>query len=78
MDKLPILITDKIWRYNWKEKKQKFLNDIAAKNHKLLVTRHPGPAVGIYFYPFALHPVEHQPSGTCNFSRINKATLNLL
>jgi hypothetical protein len=36
-----------------------------------------GPAVGINVYSFALDPVEHQPSGTCNFSRIDKATLNL-
>jgi len=36
-----------------------------------------GPAVGINIYSFALDPMEHQPSGTCNFSRIDKATLNL-
>jgi hypothetical protein len=33
--------------------------------------------VGINVYSFALKPEEHQPSGTCNFSRIDKATLNL-
>jgi len=27
----------------------------------------------IYCYSFALKPVEHQPSGTCNFSRIDNA-----
>jgi hypothetical protein len=26
-------------------------------------------------YSFALKPEEHQPSGTCNFSRIDTATL---
>jgi hypothetical protein len=26
-------------------------------------------------YSFAIHPEEHQPSGTCNFSRIDNATL---
>ena len=26
-------------------------------------------------YSFALKPEEHQPSGTCNFSRIDSATL---
>ena len=36
-----------------------------------------GPAVGINVYSFALSPEEHQPSGTCNFSRIDKATLEL-
>lgn len=32
---------------------------------------------GIYLYSFALKPAEHQPSGTCNFSRIDNATLSL-
>ncbi len=31
----------------------------------------------IYVYSFALNPEEHQPSGTCNFSRIDNATLSL-
>lgn len=35
------------------------------------------PSVGINVYSFALKPEEHQPSGTCNFSRIDKATLQL-
>jgi hypothetical protein len=35
------------------------------------------PAPGINVYSFALKPEEHQPSGTCNFSRIDKATLQL-
>ena len=30
---------------------------------------------GIYIYSFALRPEEHQPSGTCNFSRIDNAHL---
>jgi len=30
----------------------------------------------IYCYSFALRPEEHQPSGTCNFSRIDSAQLN--
>jgi hypothetical protein len=30
---------------------------------------------GVYIYSFALKPEEHQPSGTCNFSRIDTATL---
>jgi len=33
------------------------------------------PQPGIYVYSFALKPEEHQPSGTCNFSRIDTATL---
>ena len=35
------------------------------------------PSQGINVYSFALKPEEHQPSGTCNFSRIDKATLQL-
>ena len=35
------------------------------------------PSTGICVYSFALRPEEHQPSGTCNFSRIDKATLQL-
>ena len=35
------------------------------------------PTVGINVYSFALKPEEHQPSGSCNFSRIDKATLQL-
>ena len=31
----------------------------------------------IYCYSFALAPEEHQPSGTCNFSRIDSADLHL-
>ena len=31
----------------------------------------------IAVYSFALKPEEHQPSGTCNFSRIDNAVLNL-
>jgi len=32
---------------------------------------------GIHCYSFALKPEEHQPSGTCNFSRIDNAVLKL-
>ena len=35
------------------------------------------PSMGIHVYSFALRPEEHQPSGTCNFSRIDNATLSL-
>jgi hypothetical protein len=27
----------------------------------------------VYVYSFALQPEEHQPTGTCNFSRIDNA-----
>jgi hypothetical protein len=33
------------------------------------------PGGGVYSYSFALKPEENQPSGTCNFSRIDTATI---
>lgn len=36
------------------------------------------PADGINVYSFALNPEEHQPSGTCNMSRIDNACLSLV
>ena len=39
-----------------------------------------GPTVqhmNVGMYSFCLKPAEHQPSGTCNFSRIDNAVLNL-
>ena len=35
------------------------------------------PSRGINVYSFGLKPEEHQPSGTCNMSRIDNATLQL-
>lgn len=35
------------------------------------------PNLHIYMYSFCLNPEAHQPSGTCNFSKINNATLEL-
>jgi hypothetical protein len=35
------------------------------------------PSVGINVYSFALQPEQHQPSGTCNLSRIDNTSLNL-
>ena len=35
------------------------------------------PCDGVNVYSFALKPEDHQPSGTCNFSRIDNTTLNL-
>ncbi len=35
------------------------------------------PDIGINVYSFALKPAEHQPSGTCNFSRIDNANLEI-
>ena len=32
----------------------------------------------IYVYSFAYKPEQHQPTGTCNFSRVDNATLNFV
>jgi len=36
------------------------------------------PSTGINVYSFALQPEQHQPSGTCNLSRIDNTTLLLV
>lgn len=46
----------------------KYFNQIQPFYHH---TGNPYP--GIYCYSFALQPEEHQPTGTCNFSRIDNA-----
>ncbi len=35
------------------------------------------PKDGINLFSFALNPLEHQPSGTCNFSRIDNTSLSI-
>ena len=35
------------------------------------------PNNGVNVYSFALHPEQHQPSGTCNLSRIDNTTIIL-
>jgi hypothetical protein len=43
-------------------------------NEYMPLLYHTGtPYVGVYVYSFALQPEEHQPTGTCNFSRIDNA-----
>ena len=52
----------------FKEQRGKYFNQLQAYNH------HSGtPYPGVYSYSFALKPEEHQPTGTCNFSRIDNA-----
>ena len=52
----------------FKAQKGKYFNQVQAYNH------HSGcPYPGVYAYSFALKPEEHQPTGTCNFSRIDNA-----
>jgi hypothetical protein len=50
-----------------------YFNKVQPFQHHTGVS--PGSAV--YMYSFAIKPEEHQPSGTCNFSRIDTATLVL-
>ncbi len=54
------------------EREGKYFNLVQPYQHHTNV-----PAVGINVYSFALKPEEHQPSGTCNFSRIDNAVLQL-
>jgi hypothetical protein len=35
------------------------------------------PGIGVNVYSFAIRPEDIQPSGSCNFSRIDNAVLNL-
>ena len=52
----------------FKAQKGKYFNQVQPYNH------HSGnPYAGVYAYSFALKPEEHQPTGTCNFSRIDNA-----
>ena len=47
-------------------------NDTGAATDPVISRTAPNP---INVYSFAISPEEHQPSGTCNFSRIDNATL---
>jgi hypothetical protein len=48
-----------------------YFNKVQPYQHHTGALRGPGS----YMYSFALRPEEHQPSGTCNFSRIDTATI---
>lgn len=69
-------ITDAQMRLNGQERFDKlsaeYFNIVQPYKHHTSV-----PSPGIYVYSFALHPEQHQPSGTINMSRIDKATLSL-
>jgi len=52
----------------FKEQYGRYFNQVQPFYHH---TGNPYP--GIYTYSFALQPEEHQPTGTCNFSRIDNA-----
>ena len=56
----------------FKDQSGKFFNQVQPMWH------HSGnPYPGIYCYSFALKPEEHQPTGTCNFSRIDNAQVDV-
>jgi hypothetical protein len=56
----------------FKEQSGKYFNQVQPFYH------HSGnPYPGIYSYSFALKPEEHQPTGTCNFSRIDNAQVSV-
>jgi len=55
-----------------KEQFGKYFNQVQPFYHH---TGNPYP--GVYTYSFALHPEEHQPTGTCNFSRIDNAQVQV-
>jgi hypothetical protein len=56
----------------FKEQEGKYFNQVQSFNH------HTGsPYAGVYSYSFALKPEEHQPTGTCNFSRIDNAQVSV-
>ena len=56
----------------FKDQSGKFFNSVQPYWH------HSGnPYPGIYCYSFALKPEEHQPTGTCNFSRIDNAQVDV-
>ena len=56
----------------FKEQEGKYFNSVQPFVH------HSGsPMPGIYSYSFALKPEEHQPTGTCNFSRIDNAQVSV-
>ena len=56
----------------FKEQSGKYFNQVQPFYH------HSGnPYLGVYSYSFALKPEEHQPTGTCNFSRIDNAQVEV-
>ena len=54
------------------ERKGSYFNFVQPYQHHTNV-----PSLGINVYSFGLKPEEHQPSGTCNMSRIDNVSLNL-
>jgi len=68
-------------QFNGQDRLDKRYGDYFCKpqqyQHHTGYGRTSGPQPNIYMYSFAIRPEEHQPSGTCNFSRIDTATIVL-
>ena len=58
------------------ERRVEFFQKVQPYKHHTRVPRTTNRQ-NIFVYSFALQPEEHQPSGTCNFSRIDNAVLSL-
>jgi hypothetical protein len=56
----------------FQEREGKYFNYVQPYQHHTAT-----PSTGINVYSFALKPEDLQPSGSCNFSRIDNAVLNL-
>ena len=56
----------------WEEREGRYFRLVQPYQHHTNI-----PARFIYSYSFALQPQDIQPSGTCNFSRIDSTTLEL-
>jgi hypothetical protein len=54
------------------EREGEYFNRVQTYQHHTA-----SPSTGINVYSFAIRPEEHQPSGSCNFSRIDNGVLNM-
>jgi hypothetical protein len=58
------------------ERRMEYFSHVQPYKHHTRVARTANNQ-DIFVYSFALQPEEHQPSGTCNFSRIDNAVLTM-
>ena len=70
-------VTSAILKLNGQDRFASRVNDYF--NYVQPLQHHTGkPDLGINCYSFALKPEDHQPSGTCDFSRIDNAQLQVV
>ena len=63
----------------FQERRMEYFRRVQGYKHHTHAVRADSAGVykqWIYLYSFALNPEEHQPSGTCNFSRIDNTILS--